>query len=547
MTGKVYLVGAGPGRADYLTVRVQQLLQQAEVLVHDALISPDVLQGLPKDCMHFDVGKRGGKPSPDQAEIDRLLVEQCRLGKQVVRLKSGDPFVFGRTTSEIQALKAAGCVFEVVPGLSSALAAPLLAHIPLTDLALSHSFTVLTAHDVNQIDWATMARLQTLVILMGSRHLATITQTLMGYGMRSGMPIAIIRWASQPQQQVWQGTLIDIVQKTKGEKLSPCIMVVGEVVGLRDYLQPEQSNATDFQPPSQAGRATVQRDASGMDASGIDASTAGSMTAGSNGLPLTAKTVLVTRAAGQSSQFSHLLKAQGAAVIEMPALEITPPSSWDALDDAIARLSQFHWLVLTSANAVTYFCDRLLALGHDTRALAGLKIAVVGKKTNRVLNQRGLMADFIPPDFVADAIVEHWPEAALAGQRLLFPRVESGGREVLVKELTSQGATVTEVAAYESGCPAAIAPEALKHLQARQVDVITFASSKTVRHGSLLFEQALGDRWRDVLESVAIASIGPQTSETCHELIGRVDIEATEFTLDGLTQALVQWASASSD
>lgn len=271
----------------------------------------------------------------------------------------------------------------------------------------------------------------------------------------------------------------------------------------------------------------------------------GRVTAGSQ--PLANKIVLVTRAAGQSSQFSELLQAQGAAVIEMPALDITPPSSWAALDDAIAHLSQFHWLVLTSANAVTYFCDRLLALGHDARALAGVKIAVVGKKTNRVLNQRALAADFIPPDFVADAMVAHWPEPPLSGQRILFPRVESGGREVLVKAFMAQGATVTEVPAYESGCPAAIAPQVLVPLQSRQVDVITFASSKTVRHGCWLLEQAFSDRWQDVLASVAIASIGPQTSETCHQLIGRVNIEATEFTLDGLTQAIVQWASGSSD
>ena len=543
MAGKVYLVGAGPGKTSYLTVRAQQLLQQAEVLVHDALINTDLLQTLPQDCTRFDVGKRGGTPSPEQAEIDRLLVEQCRLSRQVIRLKSGDPFVFGRTTSEIQALQAAGCAFEVVPGLSSALAAPLLAHIPLTDPALSRSFTVLTAHDLNQIDWATMARLQTLVILMGSRHLAEISQSLVRYGMRPGMPIAIIRWASQPQQQIWQGTLLDIAQKTKGEKLSPCIMVVGEVVGLRQYLQP----LLPSEAMAQTDTTTVQPNGTAIDAATIDAATSEPLTVDSEALPLTAKTILVTRAAGQSSQFSQLLQAQGATVVEMPALEITPPSSWGALDEAIARLSQFHWLVLTSANAVTYFCDRLLTLGHDTRALAGLKIAVVGKKTNRILNQWGLRADFIPPNFIADAMVTHWPDETLAGQQLLFPRVESGGRQVLIKEMTAQGATVTEVPAYESGRPAAIMPAALKSLQSGQVDVITFASSKTVRHGCALFEQALGDRWRDVLESVAIASIGPQTSDTCHELIGRVDIEATEFTLDGLTQAMRQWASTSSD
>ncbi|MEM6425954.1 MAG: uroporphyrinogen-III synthase, partial [Cyanobacteria bacterium P01_D01_bin.128] len=263
-------------------------------------------------------------------------------------------------------------------------------------------------------------------------------------------------------------------------------------------------------------------------------------------LPLQDKTVLVTRAMGQSSQFSDLLQRQGATVVEMPALEIRAPSSWRELDQAIAQLPQFHWLILTSANAVTFFCDRLLAQGLDARALATLKIAVVGKKTNQVLRQRGLSADFIPPDFVADGMVAHWPQP-LAGQRLLFPRVETGGRAVLVKDFTAQGAEVVEVAAYESGCPSSIAPEALAALQNRRIDIVTFASSKTVGFACQLLQKSLGEPWRESLEAVAIASIGPQTSETCRDLIGRVDIEAVEFTLDGLTQAIAQWASASSD
>jgi len=234
--GKVYLVGAGPGDVGYLTVRAQQLLVQADVLVYDALVDSQLLQLVKIDCLKLDVGKRGGKPSTPQAEIDRLLVEQCQQGKQVVRLKSGDPFIFGRTTSEIQALIAADCAFEVVPGISSALAAPLLAGIPLTDPVLSRGFTVVTAHEPDALDWETLARVETLVILMGGRQLSEIIHQLHRHGRSLQTPIAIIRWAGCPQQQVWTAELGNIIEQTAGVSLSPAVMVIGEVVRLREYL-----------------------------------------------------------------------------------------------------------------------------------------------------------------------------------------------------------------------------------------------------------------------------------------------------------------------
>jgi uroporphyrinogen III methyltransferase / synthase len=518
--GKVYLVGAGPGDLAYLTLRGYQVLAQAQALVHDALVNSDWLGLLPPSCEQFDVGKRGGRPSPPQAEIDRLLVDLCQQGRQVVRLKSGDPFIFGRTTSEIQALKGAGCAFEVVPGLSSALAAPLLAGIPLTDPVWSHGFAVVTAHDMDLLDWRSLAQLQTLVVLMGGRHLGAIAQQLRFSGKRSETPVAVIRWAGQPPQQVWQGTLLNIEQITKGEKLSPCVIVIGEVVGLRPYLLGGESPTFDMSDLSRLPQADLTP------------------------LPLGGKTLLVTRSAGQSSQFTELLQAQGAAVVEMPALEIRPPVSWAELDGAIAALPQFSWLILTSANGVNYFMERLLAAGKDGRSLAGIRLAVVGKKTATVLGQWGLRPDFIPPDFVADSLVEHFPEP-VAGLKVLFPRVESGGREVLIEELTAAGAQVAAVAAYESGCPLQPDPEAVAALRSGAVDVVTFASSKTVRHFCHLVEQGLGPGWRNALQGVAVASIGPQTSITCHELLGRVDIEAAEYTLDGLTEAISQWASGS--
>jgi uroporphyrinogen-III synthase len=269
----------------------------------------------------------------------------------------------------------------------------------------------------------------------------------------------------------------------------------------------------------------------------------------SSSLPLTGKTILVTRSVGQSSQFCDCLNAKGANVIEMPTLEICPPSSWSGLDKAISQISEFDWLILTSTNGIDYFFERLMTLGKDIRGLVNLKIAVVGEKTAQSLKQRCLQADFIPPNFVADSLVEAFPEE-LANKKILFPTVESGGRELLEKELTAKGAEVTKVAAYQSCCPSSIPVPAELALQSGTVDIITFASSKTVQFfyklAATVFSQ---DNSEDdsssvlgkFLEGVCIASIGPQTSKTCLSLFGRVDVEAEEYTLDGLTQAVVDW------
>ncbi len=257
--------------------------------------------------------------------------------------------------------------------------------------------------------------------------------------------------------------------------------------------------------------------------------------------PLSGTTVLVTRAAGQSAQFSDRLQQLGAVVVEMPALEIVPPSSWAELDGAIARLSEFDWLILTSANAVEYFFERLAVNISGIRALAGLKIAVVGEKTAQCLAQRGIKPDFIPPEFVADSLAVNFP-TPVVGLQILFPRVESGGRDVLVKDFVNRKAIVTEVAAYQSRCPEAIAPAALEALRNGKVNVVTFASSKTVKHFCQLVEQSQGEEsWQDWLTGVCVASIGPQTSKACEAFLGRVDVEAKEYTLEGLVRAIVQF------
>ncbi len=272
----------------------------------------------------------------------------------------------------------------------------------------------------------------------------------------------------------------------------------------------------------------------------------------SQAFPLRGKTILVTRSAGQSSQFTELLQAAGANVIEMPALEISPPSSWEALDRAIAQLPDFHWLIFTSSNAVDYFVHRLTVRGQDTSTLTEIKIAAVGEKTAQSLRQYDLQPDFIPPNFIADSLVENFPEQ-VADKKILFPRVESGGREVLVQQLTAKGAQVVEVAAYQSCCPRSIPTSAAVALQNKTIDAITFASSKTVQFFCKLLENIFSHpgtqnqsfTLANYLEGICIASIGPQTSKTCRSLFGRVDVEAEEHTLEGLTQALVKWAANS--
>jgi uroporphyrinogen III methyltransferase / synthase len=499
---KVYIVGAGPGDVAYLTVRAQQILTQAEVLIYDALVDRGLLNLVPDTCVLIDVGKRGGRPSMPQSEIDLLLVASAQTDRTVVRLKSGDPFIFGRVTAEIDALTAANCDFEVVPGLSTALVAPLLAGIPLTDPVLSRGFAVISAHLPDDLDWDALARIPTVVMMMGARQLGEIVAQLLKHDRSVTTPIAIIRWAGTPHQQVWVSDLGGIISATEGVELSPAVIIVGQVVRLREYLHC-QGSTSPIEPPS-------------------------------NRLPLVGKTVLVTRASGQASEFSQMLRSRGARVLELPTLEIVPPSSWADLDREIDRLTDIDWLILTSSNGVDGFFARLTRSGRDSRALAGVKIAVVGQKTAQSLQQHGINPDFIPPDFVADALISHFPTSP-ANLRILFPRVETGGREVLVGEFTKLGATVVEVAAYQSQCPAEIDPAIRSALQRQQVDIITFASSKTVKNFCHLIGESLPPEW---LEHVWIASIGPQTSATCRSLLGKVDIEATEYTLPGLLAAL---------
>lgn len=492
--GKVLIVGAGIGGVDYLTLKAHKILAGAEVLIYDALADSQLLQLVPKTCQLINVGKRGGQDSITQPEINQILIAECQKGMQVVRLKSGDPMIFGRTVSEVTALYTANCEFEIIGGISSAIAAPMLAGIPVTDADLSPCFTVLTGHDLENLPWQGLGQMPTLVILMGTANIANLLAKLRIYKSIE-TAIAIIQWAGRSNQQIWTGTLSDIQLKIPTQ-LSPAVIVVGDVVKYHEWM---------YQP--------IKRE------------------------PLAGKRILVTRSIGQSSQFKELLENTGAIVIEMPTLVISPPDSWELLDQAIAQIHTYQWLILTSANAVEFFFQRLHFHHLDSRALHHLKIAVVGRKTAESLSQYGIIPDLVPSEFIADHLAAEFPDCQ--GLRILFPRVQSGGREVLITELEQKGAEVNAVPAYESGCPKEIDELALRSLSNHQIDILTFASSKTVKHFHQLLSQVEPPNvWKHWLSSVQIASIGTQTSAACVELLGRVDIEAQEFTLEGLVTAV---------
>lgn len=499
-------MGAGLGTPVSLTIQAWTCLQQAQVVLYDALLCPSLLELTPDDCLRVAVGKRAGGEVFPQSEINRLLVDYGQQYERVVRLKSGDPGLFGRLHQELEAVLGAGLEAVVIPGVSSALAAPLLAGLCVTAKDVSQSVAILSGHAPETLPWSAIAQMETLIFLMATRSLRQIVEELLRQGRSPTEGLAILQWAGQPQQQVWFGTLEGYLKTPHFPDMAPAVVVIGAIAQKR---YPVASLDLAFPDCLRTSPAPMSR--------------------------LHGKTILVTRAATQASEFTQQLTAAGATVLEMPTLEIVPPSSWQPLDQALAQLDTFDWLILTSHNAVTFLMERLQGHGRDSRALAGLKIAVVGHKTAQTLSSYGLVADFTPTEFVADALVAEFPEPVV-GLRFLFPRVEKGGRPILVEAFTAAGAEVVEVPAYDSRCPQAADAQVLAALQAGQVDIVTFTSSKTVKH----FCQLVGAQAAELLQNVQIASIGPQTSQTCRKLLGRVDAEATEHTLEGLLQALLQ-------
>jgi uroporphyrinogen III methyltransferase/synthase len=499
--GKVYLVGAGPGDPRLITLCGVECLRQAQVVVYDRLASPALLDHAPADAELVFVGKGPRQHTMSQDEINALLVERGLAGRIVVRLKGGDPYVFGRGGEEALALEAAGVPFEVVPGITSAIAGPAVAGIPVTHRQLASSFAVVTGHEDptkpdSSLRWNGLANgPDTLVFLMGVEQLESIVENLRRFGRPAAEPVAAIRWATTPDQEVVAGTLGDIVDRVRSAGLRPpAVLVVGPVVGLRDRLDWRKR------------------------------------------LPLAGLRVLVTRARQQASALSARLAELGAAPLEYPTIEIRPVDDPAPLDRAIGEIGRFDWLVFTSTNGVEAFWERLVAGGKDSRALAGRRICAIGPSTAAALAGRGIVADWVPDQFVTAGVLEGFRAYDLRGAEVLLARADIAP-PLLAEGLAEQGARVTEVTAYRTVPSAESRDRLLGALEARAIDVITLTSSSTARN----LVDGIGGRL-ELLAGLTIASIGPVTSATARELGLAVDVEGDVHTIPGLVDALVAWA-----
>ncbi len=504
-TGKVYLVGAGPGDPKLLTLRGKECLEQADVVLYDYLANPLLLDYVPAQAERIYVGRRGRGRYQDQSVISRLLIDKARAGKIVVRLKGGDPFVFGRGGEEAEAVAQAGVPFEVVPGVTSAVAAPAYAGIPVTHRTLASTVTFVTGHEdptkeTEALEWPRLATAHgTLVFLMGVKNLPAIVANLKREGKPADTPVAVIRWGTKSSQRTVIGTLATIVEKAAEAQIEPpSVIVVGEVVRLREQLNWFETR------------------------------------------PLFGRRVLVTRAREQAGELSRLLIEAGAEPVECPTIQIVPPASWAELDEAIADLRTYHWLVFTSVNGVKPFMERLQRKGLDGRTVAGLRLGCIGPRTAEALAAYGLRADVIPAEYQAEGLIAAMKAAGMNGQRVLIPRA-AVAREILPDQLRGLGADVRVVTAYRTVLPAVEADRVKDFLTKQALHVLTFASSSTVRNFSGLFGGR--EELQRATAGTVVACIGPITAKTAAEEGLTVAITAAENTIPALVDAIVQYYS----
>lgn len=496
--GIVSLVGAGPGDPGLLTIRARELLETADAIVYDALINHDILVwlALPPHIALHDVGKRGGAPSARQDDINALLVRLGREGKRVVRLKGGDPFVFGRGSEEALALAAAGVPFEVVSGVTAGVAVPAYAGIPVTHRGFSSMVTFVTGRESpdraeSHIDWATLGRLHgTLVVYMGARRLAEITAALAAGGLSGETPVAVVSWGTYPHQRTVSATLDTVAAAARDAGIeSPSIVIIGDVVRLHDEIGWFDRR------------------------------------------PLHGRRIVVTRARPQASELAARLRALGAEAIEAPAIRIEPLDP-TPLRATLARLPDYGWAVFTSQHAVEIVWDVLRAAGRDARALAGVRLAAVGPATAAALLARGLAVDVMPARFVAEGLADALlARGDVRGARVLFAKAE-GAREVLPAALRDAGAVVDEVAIYRTVADPESAAAAREALERNAVDFLTFTSSSAVR----FFVDAVGPA---AAARAPIATMGPVTSAAVRALGLPVALEAPAATIDALLDAIV--------
>jgi uroporphyrinogen III methyltransferase/synthase len=436
-----------------------------------------------------------------QEQINSLLVKKGR-DSVVVRLKGGDPFIFGRGGEEALALKEAGVRFEVVPGVTSAIAVPAYAGIPLTHRGLAVSVAFVTGHEMpgketSDIHWDRLATgVDTLVFLMGVKNLQFITSQLIAHGRAGETPVAIIRWGTTAEQQAVTGTLGDIAQIAEEAAIKPpAIIVVGEVAGLRQHLNWFEERV------------------------------------------LFGKTVVVTRAREQASDFRVLLESKGAQCFEFPTIEVVPPTSWGPLDKATENLAQYDWVLFTSVNGVRFFFQRLEEQGEDVRALHGIRIGAIGPKTAASLAERGLRLDLVPPEYRAEAVIEAMGGEEVEGKRFLLPRAAKA-REILPEKLEEMGGQVDVVPVYETIRPTERSEEVQSLLEKGEISCVTFTSSSTVENFAAMFP---GEDLPALVANAAIACIGPITAETARDHGLEVDIMPAEYTVEALATKIVEY------
>ena len=507
-SGRVFLVGAGPGDAKLLTLRGKECLEQADVVLYDHLANPELLKFAPSHAERIYVGRKGRGAYRDQAEIHALLVTKAQEGKCVVRLKGGDPFVFGRGGEEAEVVADAGIPFEVVPGVTAAVAVPAYAGIPVTHRTLASTVVFVTGHEdpakpSSAMEWPRLASAEgTLVFLMGMKNLPQIVERLIQEGKSGTTPVALIRWGTYARQRTVVGTLSDIVNKaSKAEMTPPTVIVVGEVVRLRDRLNWYESR------------------------------------------PLFGKGILVTRPRDQAPALSNLLAVQGAEPVECPTLEIHPPESWGLVDEAIQTLSTYDWVIFTSVNGVQSFMRRLWFHHKDVRCLAGIRVCCIGPRTQEEAARWGVAADLVPKDFQAEGILEAMSGLGVEGQKILIPRAKIA-REILPDQLKNMGATVRVVQAYQALPPAMDIAAIRDRLRSREIHYLTFTSSSTVRNFCQLFDDR--QELQELTRHSAVAVIGPITAQTVQEEGLSVDVVAAENTVPALVDAIITHAEHAS-
>lgn len=496
MAGKVYLVGAGPGDYKLITLKGMECIREADIIVYDRLANPQLLKEAKENCEFIYVGKKSSDHTKTQDEINDIICEEAKKGKIVTRLKGGDPYVFGRGGEEGEYLFDRGIAFEVVPGITSAIGGLCYAGIPITHRECASSFHVITGHLKEgelELEWEALAKVRgTLVFLMGMSNLNAICENLVKNGKPKDTPVAIVNWAARPYQRVGIGTLENIDEVVKREKLSsPSLIVVGEVANLRDKLNFYENKS------------------------------------------LFSKNIIVTRARAQSSDLLEKLNCLGANTLELPTIKINEITPNNELDDAINNIEAYKYIIFTSENGVNIFFNRLKEHKCDSRKLYNSKIVAIGKGTAEALENRGVVADIIPERFVGESVVEELRPLLSEDDKILVPRAKEA-RRLIVDEL-SKICNVQEIHVYETVHGQGSQEELVEFLDHASEAYITFTSSSTVKN----FMSILPENKDEILRKLKIISIGPITSKTIKEYGLEIYKEAEEYTIDGVLCSII--------